>query len=367
MADGSDPRSIAGDHAFGKAFVRDTWYFLALGRQLKPGKMERRIIMNEPIVVGRTKEGKAFALRDVCPHRAAPLSAGRMVKEADGETAIECPYHGWRFKADGACSAIPSLVSDQEMEVERIRVRRYPVAESQSMVFIYMPSDPKFSGEPTEPVPYYEGLPSGPPQIAEGAEFGHHMDQATAGLVDPVHGPFVHSNWWWRSSKKQLEKAKAYEPKGNGFIMSPHKPSKNSRAYAILGGQPITEIGFYLPGVRTETIKMGGKPIFHLLTWCWPIDDTHCGIVHLMWCKHPMFLLLQPFLAAAVRKFLDQDAKIAVLQTECLKYDPPLLWIDDSDRMAKWYVQMKREWAASHKEGRPYVNPIKPETLRWRS
>ncbi len=89
------------------------------------------------------------------------------------------------------------------------------------------------------------------------APLAKNIDQATAGLVDPVHGPFVHSNWWWRSSKKQLEKAKAYEPKGNGFIMSPHKPSKNSRAYAILGGQPITEIGFYLPGVAPRSFSNG--------------------------------------------------------------------------------------------------------------
>ena len=91
--------------------------------------------------------GQLFALRDICPHRAAPLSAGRFHREASGAETVECPYHGWRFGADGACAAIPSLVADQEMDVGRIRVRRYPVAESQGLVFVWVGSDPR-AGEP---------------------------------------------------------------------------------------------------------------------------------------------------------------------------------------------------------------------------
>ncbi len=29
------------------------------------------------------------------------------------------------------------------------------------------------------------------------------------------------------------------------------------------------------------------------------------------------------------------------LQNQGLKYDPPLLWIDDADRQAKWYQQLQ--------------------------
>jgi hypothetical protein len=43
------------------------------------------------------------------------------------------------------------------------------------------------------------------------------------------------------------------------------------------------------------------------------------------------------------------------------------MWIDDADRQAKWYHQLKREWAASRRERRPFVNPVEPVTLRWRS
>jgi hypothetical protein len=44
-----------------------------------------------------------------------------------------------------------------------------------------------------------------------------------------------------------------------------------------------------------------------------------------------------------------------------------MMWIDDIDVQAKWYLTLKKEWAASRSEGRPFNNPIEPRTLRWRS
>lgn len=45
----------------------------------------------------RDKDGRAAALDDACPHRRAPLSDGFVA--SDGR--LVCPYHGWRFTAQG--------------------------------------------------------------------------------------------------------------------------------------------------------------------------------------------------------------------------------------------------------------------------
>ena len=111
--------------------LRDLWYFAATSRELKRGEMFRREILGEPVVLGRDEEGRAFALRDICPHRAVPLSAGRIIA-TDGAQTVECPYHGWRFGTqDGVCKQIPSLVDGQPYEASRIRVRHFPDARSQ--------------------------------------------------------------------------------------------------------------------------------------------------------------------------------------------------------------------------------------------
>src|SRR3569833_285905 len=122
---------------FGEGFLLDIWYFAALGAELKAGKLQRYEILGQPVLLGRGRDGAVFALRDICPHRAAPLSAGRLTED----NRVECTYHGWMFRTDGVCAAIPSLVAEQAMEVSRIRVRRYPCVESQGLVFVWMASD----------------------------------------------------------------------------------------------------------------------------------------------------------------------------------------------------------------------------------
>ena len=346
---------------FGTGFLYDIWYFAALGSDLKPGKLQRYELLGEPVLLGRTHTGEVYALRDICPHRAAPLSAGRLVDDT-----VECPYHGWRFRTDGACAAIPSLVDDQAMDTTRIRVRRYPAAESQGLVFVWMSADPRFDGEPPIPSPVFEGVVGGAPKLVDRMEFEAHIDHAVVGLMDPAHGPYVHQQWWWRSKHSQHDKAKRFGPVEAGFAMLRHEPSKNSRAYALLGGEPLTEISFRLPGLRWEHIAVGKRQVLSL-TCLTPISEARTRITQVIWSDHPAFMVLKPLIGAGARKFLRQDAAMVDLQNQGLRYDPSLLWIDDADRQAKWYQQLKREWSASRAEGRAFVNPVEPVTLRWKS
>ncbi|HEX6865728.1 MAG TPA: aromatic ring-hydroxylating dioxygenase subunit alpha [Caulobacteraceae bacterium] len=360
MADGATkPEKTA--PKFGTGFLYDIWYFAALGSELKPGKLQRYEILGEPVLLGRTHAGEVYALRDVCPHRAAPLSAGRLV-----EGVIECPYHGWKFRTDGQCVAIPSLVDDQQMDVSKIRVRRYPAAESQGLVFVWISSDPRFIGEPPIAPPTFEGVVGGKPKLVDRMTFEAHIDHAVVGLMDPAHGPYVHQQWWWRSAHSQHEKAKKFEPREAGFAMVRHEPSKNSRAYAILGGEPLTEITFRLPGLRWEHVTVGKRQVLSL-TCLTPVTEAKTRITQIVWSDHPAFFFLKPFIAAGARIFLRQDGDMVNLQNEGLRYDHTLLWIDDADKQAKWYQQLKREWAAATAEGRAFRNPVEPVTLRWKS
>jgi phenylpropionate dioxygenase-like ring-hydroxylating dioxygenase large terminal subunit len=362
----ADVRSAKTDRRFGEGFLTDIWHFVALSADLKPGKLARYEIMGEPVVLGRSPGGKVFAQRDICPHRAAPLSAGSFQREADGVESIGCPYHGWRFRADGACVAIPSLTADQVLEVGLLRVRAFPVVESQGLVFIWVSTDPRGEAQPRPPPPQFPGVVGGPPKLIDRMVFDAHIDHAVVGLMDPAHGPYVHSQWWWRSKSSQHEKAKRFEPRDQGFAMVRHKPSSNSRAYAILGGEPRTEITFRLPGLRWEHIQVGDRQVL-ALTCLTPVSETQTRITQIVWSDHPAFWLFKPFIAAGARAFLRQDGDMVNLQKEGLKHQPALLWIDDADRQAKWYQQLKREWIASRTDGREFVNPVKATTLRWRS
>ena len=93
-------------------FVKDIWYFAGLLSDIQDGRTKTLSLADEPIVLARNGD-EVFALRDICPHRAVPLSAG-CVKAG----TVECPYHGWRFGlSDGQCKEIPALPQDSDMEV----------------------------------------------------------------------------------------------------------------------------------------------------------------------------------------------------------------------------------------------------------
>jgi len=343
------------------SFVEDIWYFAAFAPEVKRGEMRRVVIAGHPVNLGRTKDGSLFALRDICPHRAAPLSAGTIV-----DNRVECPYHGWKFGVtDGQCAEIPSMCEDQKNPASGIQVRSYPVREDGNLIWVYLSKNKKFKGNPPIDPPQFS-VTHLKPRLIERLTLNCHVDHAVVGLMDPAHGPFVHQQWWWRSRKSMHEKAKPFEPRTRGFAMAPHTPSSNSLAYKILGGQPETEISFTLPGVRTEEIKIGDKTLLSF-TAVTPLEENKTEITQAFFTDKTLVKVLSPFMRSFVTTFLHQDGDMVDLQQQGLKYDPKLMLIEDADTQAKWYYAIKREWAKSHAQGRAFKNPVKAKTLRWKS
>jgi phenylpropionate dioxygenase-like ring-hydroxylating dioxygenase large terminal subunit len=337
--------------------LREAWYYAVPSRRLKRGAMLPKVMLGEPVLIGRDAGGAAFALRDPCPHRGMPLSAGHF----DGNE-IECCYHGWRFDTSGRCTAIPSLVPGQAFAPGRIHTRSYPTREVQGNLWIYFGDDPATAPE----IPVLDGFDACAANLVETVRFGAAIDHAVVGLMDPAHGPFVHRAWWWRSRRSIREKAKAFAPSPFGFTMSRHAPSQNSRAYRLLGSAPETEIVFRLPSIRVEHIRAGRYRVCNL-TAITPVDDRVSEINHCVYWTAPWLSTLKPLLRRYVRAFLRQDRDIMERQQHGLRFNPPLTLIDDADTQAKWYYRLKREYRRALAEGRPFANPVEPRTLHWRS
>ncbi|NWG45886.1 MAG: aromatic ring-hydroxylating dioxygenase subunit alpha [Alphaproteobacteria bacterium] len=363
-------------------FLRNLWYFALPSAELAPRALVRKVLLGEPVLLGRTETGTAFALRDLCPHRGVPLSAGRLKGKGEAaaggvcaESAVECPYHGWRFGTDGRCTAIPSLLPDQGVDISRIRVRNYPVREQQGLLWVHMGAEgddrlgeaAQAAAEPAEPPPLLPGFGADArPAFIERMSFACHVDHAVIGLMDPAHGPFVHRSWWWRSEASIHAKAKAFGPAPRGFSMLEHAPSKNSGAYKLLGGKPTTEITFSLPGLRTELIRIGKNRVLGF-TAVTPLEDEKTEVTQIFYWTLPWLALIRPFFRPFARSFLRQDHDMVMLQREGLKFNPRLMLINDADMQAKWYFRLKKDWAEAQERGTPFVNPVEPVTLRWRS
>jgi phenylpropionate dioxygenase-like ring-hydroxylating dioxygenase large terminal subunit len=161
--------------------LREAWYYAAPSRALRRGQILPRTMLGEPVLVGRDRDGRVFALRDICPHRGMPLTEGRF----DG-TEVECCYHGWRFATDGRCTAIPSLVTGQTFDLSRVAVAAYRAMEAQGNIWVYFGGDP--TGAPA--VPRLDDFADDArPGIVETVRFEAAIDHAVIGLMDPAHGP----------------------------------------------------------------------------------------------------------------------------------------------------------------------------------
>ena len=283
-------------------------------------------------------------MRDICPHRGVPLSAGRML----GDNTVECPYHGWRFKTDGQCALIPSLVDGQIMDATNVRVRSFPVREQDGLIWIYMPAPGRENAAPRSEPPKV-GVPNAKPRWVESQLFSCGIDHAVIGLMDPAHAPYVHGRWWWKVKLK--EKTKHYAPLTNGFVMTRHAPSKPM--YGLLGADVSTEITFELPSTRFENIRgtWFGKQIDVVgLTTCTPRDADTTEVTQTFYW--PAWLgFIKPFFMALGPTFLGDDRKIVELQKEGLKFNPSLMLIQDSDVPAMWYHRLKKAWAELVRNG----------------
>jgi len=113
-------------------FLRNAWYVVAWDHELPAGKLLSRRVLDEPVLLYRTPDGRAVALADRCCHRHAPLSLGRL--EGD---CVRCMYHGLKFDPSGRCVEVPG----QSRIPSTAAVRSYPVVERNRWVWLW-PGEP---------------------------------------------------------------------------------------------------------------------------------------------------------------------------------------------------------------------------------
>src|SRR5215475_9438974 len=113
------------------------WYRAARSSEARGRYCAKAMLLGIPLLLGRKKEGSAFALRDSCPHRGIPLSYGRF----DGER-LQCSYHGWCFEPkSGQCVEIPSLTSGDKLKIDRVYATAFPCEERDGYFWVYMPPE----------------------------------------------------------------------------------------------------------------------------------------------------------------------------------------------------------------------------------
>ncbi len=137
-------------------------------------------VANEAFVLFRDRQGRAAAFVDACPHRKAPLSAGRV--RPDGR--LQCPYHGWHFDADGRG------VSPSQPSLKRCDATTMQLLERDGYLWLAAPGVPTASCPPTT----WDGFsPAGVFSML----FEAPLHVALDNFSEDEHTPWVHTRLGW--------------------------------------------------------------------------------------------------------------------------------------------------------------------------
>lgn len=161
------------------SYLLDCWYQAAWSSELDDG-MVARTILDVPVILFRTSDGVS-ALLDRCPHRFAPLSAGKVESGI-----VTCGYHGLAFDGAGKCHHNPHGPVTGAMKVQA-----FPLVEHECGVWIWM-GDPEKADEALLPKLDFIG------KADESARIFFHVPTAanyqllTDNIMDLSHADYLH-------------------------------------------------------------------------------------------------------------------------------------------------------------------------------
>ncbi len=160
------------------------WYPAAQSGEITD-KPVKRSMLGQDFVLFRDGAGKAQCLSDVCVHRGASLSTGKVKGDC-----VECPYHGWTFNGEGKCTRIPSLGPDAKIP-SRARVDAYPVEERYGLVFAFLGDLPESERPPIMEIPEWDD--EGWAFTIQHYIFDFDYKRSVENGIDPAHNEFVHT------------------------------------------------------------------------------------------------------------------------------------------------------------------------------
>ena len=119
-------------HTAVATWLENTWYQVAWCPEVGDDRFVERKILGLPLLLIRDATGAAKALLNRCPHRFAPLSAGRI-----SNGIVRCGYHGLAFDGTGRCVDNP-----HGAVTSALRVQSFPTIERHGAVWAWLgPSD----------------------------------------------------------------------------------------------------------------------------------------------------------------------------------------------------------------------------------
>lgn len=231
------------------------WFAVAESPDLEPGQTKAAYYFATHLVLWRDDDGGAHVMDAFCPHLGAHLGHGGTVEGCE----IMCPFHGWKFDAEGANTDIP--YSDRTNG--RAKVGTYPTQERNGFIYAwYHPEGELPTWEIAEVTELAGDEFSGPKRTAHTVQVG--IQEMAENAVDSAHFRYVHNT----ATVPEIEK---YESDGHRAIM------ESSQKFPTPRGVVDGRIDSIADGPGVSIVRFTGIVDTLLVSASTPVDggQTH--------------------------------------------------------------------------------------------
>ncbi|WP_280309773.1 Rieske 2Fe-2S domain-containing protein [Nocardia abscessus] len=312
------------------------WHCLGLAADFRDGKPHTVEIFGTELVVFAGSGGELSVLDAYCRHMGGNLGDGRIKGDS-----IACPFHDWRWGANGRCTGIPY----GRRVPPRARTRSWPTLEQNKQLFVW--NDPEGNPPPERvTIPRIEGAFSDEwtdwtwnTMAIDGANCREVIDN----VVDMAHFFYVHFGFP-AYFKNVFEGHIASQ-----YMTSVSREDMMGETAKALGGKNVlhSDASYYGPSYMIDHLRSesAGLAVEGILINChYPVSPTKFVLQYGAIVKKPHGVppeqaeeIAAKFAGGLGRGF-EQDAAIWQRKT---RIDNPLLCEEDGPvyQLRRWYEQ----------------------------
>jgi len=258
-------------------------------------------------------DDKVIAIKNLCPHRGAPLSEGCVKKGS-----IQCAYHGWSFSLDGHLLGIPG--NSIQKTSKTALLTSYNAKDQDGYIWIKL-------SDKEAPPPCLPTIHTNYPYIGLVGELKANLVDVLENFLDPLHTHFVHSGLIRSKPNQARHLCHVYiKSITNGYEAIYREQEKQSGLISFLYGRNIIESSGRIlsPGVVEIEYRSTSAVEMLVNIHVTPVNKDKCRLFIRTYLK-PTFLpiwtkipFLFPFQLIAYR----QDKRILELQKINLDLQP---------------------------------------------
>lgn len=302
-------------------YLKEHWYVACTARELKRKKIWPAKILGLGIVVFQGENNNIGALIDQCVHRGTALSSGELK-----EGCVTCPYHGWRYNAEGQVVHVPSIDgSEMPEKPHRFSQRSFPVREAYGLIWVFLgdtPSDAKSIFE----MPFYQS--PGWINYYMCSEFNGSVSALAQNFMDVPHTVFVHNKIFRKSPNKLMKTTIDFTPTSVEVEYDDTQDSIGMMPWLTNPDkQPLLHTDqFHAPNITRCDYHWGKKSGFVITSEITPQTDNSSRAYTLISYKLPIpsvfARLLRPLIHLYTRIVLEQDIRIIKVNRRGLENAP---------------------------------------------